>query len=194
MSRAPAKGVGCAKRPPRSPRRERPYLTLNCTSHCAFADRVAALRPCARLVYRRDRKPHRILRGRLGRYAVPRRDRRVATRSSTKAVAGTGERGVPASAKPCVARAALASCRHQPRPAHRDPRGAVPSRPLPPPERFLQVPPLRELGEDRLLMLEHHRRLFAHRSGRPRSASPRRRGHAGRSMRFRATSGNCETS
>ena len=31
----------------------------------------------------------------------------------------------------------------------------------------LQVPPLRELGEDRLLMLEHYRRLFAHRSGRP---------------------------
>ena len=58
----------------------------------------------------------------------------------------------------------------------------------------LQVPPLRELGRIVCSCSSTIEDSSPIDPAAPRSASPPRRGHAGRSMRFRATSGNCETS
>ena len=70
-----------------------------------------------------------LLRGRAGRHAVPRRDRRAAARAAGEAAARAGERRVPARRRDAAPHLALPRHRrHQPRPA---PRGARRARSAP---------------------------------------------------------------
>ena len=95
--------------PPVAARSARPYLALNCAALAPTLVEADALRLREGRLHRRHRGEGRLFRGRPGRHAVPRRDRRAAARAAGEAPARARERRVPArgrDAAPRLARAA----------------------------------------------------------------------------------------
>ena len=151
-----------------SPRARAPYLALNCAAISpalveptlfGYAKGAFTGAQAAKSGYFEDAAR---------RHALPRRDRRAAGRAAGEAAARARERRVPARGRDADARVARAHRRgHQPRPA----RGSAAA------GRFrsdlyhrlsvftLLVPALRELGDDRLRLLDYYRALFAAKSG-----------------------------
>ena len=181
----------------RSPRRDGPFITLNCAAVPARADRIRTVRPRERLLHRRGGAPHRQVRAGPPRHAVSRRDRRHAAVMQAKLLrvleegevervggdrADSGRRargGGHASQSGGAGQAAAVSARIST-------IASTFSRSV--------LPPLRERTEDIPVLVEHFARQLADQNGwKPKPVRRRRPSPSCSAIHGRAMCANCAT-
>ena len=151
-----------------SPRAGEPFLALNCAAISPTLVEPTLFGYAKGAFTGAQQAQVGLLRGRGRRHALPRRDRRAARRPAGEAAARARERRVPARGRDPDAREPRAHRRrHQPRPARGSARrgASAPTSTTACRCSTLVVPPLRELGEDRLRLLDHYRALYATKAG-----------------------------
>ena len=150
--------------------RRRPYLTLNCAAIAPTLVEPTLFGYAKGAFTGAHGEQGRLLRGRPGRHAVPRRDRRAAARAAGEAPARARERRIPARGRDAAPRLARPRHRrHQPRPAPRGPQQGGFRADLYHRLSVLHAAACRRCAScdgDRLALLEHFRRLYARAGGR----------------------------